>query len=108
MIEIIRKILVAIHYHILIPFDGIDIYLRMNSALPRDMTVEQNQTLIQKCRELLAIHNDDRNGFLARLVTRDESWFYYYKTCTLESVRTMLKDGLLHPPGSNQKYSHGA
>jgi hypothetical protein len=33
---------------------------------------------VQKCRELLAIHNEDPDGFFAKMVTGYESWFHYY------------------------------
>jgi hypothetical protein len=46
--------------------------------VPWDLTPEQKQMWVQKCRELLVIHNEDPDGFFARLVTGKESWFHYH------------------------------
>ena len=43
------------------------------------LTPLQRHERVEACEELLARYEEEGNDFLSRIITGDESWFYYYQ-----------------------------
>ena len=47
--------------------------------VPHLLTPVQRHERVEACEELLARYEKEGNDFLSRIITGDESWFYYYQ-----------------------------
>ena len=47
--------------------------------VPHLLTPLQRHERVEACEELLAPYEEEGNDFLSRIITGDESWFYYYQ-----------------------------
>ena len=46
--------------------------------VPRLLTVLQKQNRLAKCQEILERYREDRDNFLNRIITGDQTWLHYY------------------------------
>ncbi|CAF5001222.1 unnamed protein product [Rotaria sp. Silwood1] len=55
--------------------------------VPHVLTPVQRHERVEACRELLARYEKEGNDFLFRIITDDESWFYYYQLESKQSSK---------------------
>ena len=55
--------------------------------VPHLLALLQKHARVEACEELLARYEEEGNDFLSRVITGDESWFYYYQPESKQSSK---------------------
>ena len=55
--------------------------------VPRQLTVELKEQCVDACQELLKRSEAEGDGFLERIVTRDETWVHYHQPETKKASK---------------------
>ncbi|CAF3559456.1 unnamed protein product [Rotaria sp. Silwood1] len=55
--------------------------------VPHLLTPDQRHERVRACQELLARYSIERNDFIFRIITGDESWMYYYQPESKQSSK---------------------
>ena len=73
--------------------------------VPHLLTPDQRHKQVQLCQELLAGHSSERNDFLFRIITGDESLFFITMILNQNHHQKDKKELIHHPhqPNSNKK-----
>ncbi|CAF0942762.1 unnamed protein product [Rotaria sp. Silwood1] len=71
--------------------DSIHEHLHMTKVcsrwVPHLLTPDQRHERVRACQELLARYSIERNDFIFRIITGDESWMYYYQPESKQSSK---------------------
>jgi len=65
--------------------------------VPKCLNADQKRQLCQSSEQLLEFFRRDRNDFLSRLVTMDETWLYHYDPETKQQSMEWQHSGSLRP-----------
>ena len=66
--------------------------------VPKCLNADQKRQRCQSSEQRLEYFRRDRNDFLSRLVTMDETWLYHYDPETKQQSMEWRHSGSTHPP----------
>jgi len=75
--------------------------------VPRQLTVELKEQCVDACQELLKRSEAEGDGFLERIVTRDETWVHYHQPETKKASKEWRHTSSPKPKKSRTQPSAG-